>query len=161
MQQIKNRPRYLSTAAHRDLGGLMALYEENYIRLRTLLPDLGRMPDHAVSRAAGCVDLHAEIRERARYTTTLNLTCLFPGVGGARREPDLRIRICHDARTAEVMDMRLRCLDAGGDARRTLTLCWQRNRFLHKWLGYCLRRGHRFDGPPAARHAAARAADAS
>ncbi len=31
------------------------------------------------------------------------------------------------------------------DARRTLHRCWERNRFLHRWLGYCLYRGHRFD----------------
>lgn len=146
MQQLRNSPRHLSTPAQCDLAGLMALYEECYIRLRTLLPRLEAMPAAAVSRVPGCVDLHVEIRERARYTTTLNMTCLFRHGRQLRREPDLTIRICHDARTAEVMDMRLRSLEAGADARRTLLHCWKRNRFLHKWLGYCLRRGHRF-GP--------------
>ena len=144
MQQLRNNPRHLSTASHRDLAGLMALYEENYIRLRTLLPRIDRMPDQAVSRVPGCVDLHVEIRERARYTTTLNLTCLFRHGEEVRREPDLTLRICHDARTAEVLNLQLRRPEPGSNARRTLLLCWQRNRFLHKWLGYCVRRGHRF-----------------
>jgi hypothetical protein len=26
----------------------------------------------------------------------------------------------------------------------SLTEKWRMNRFLHKWLGYCLRQGHRF-----------------
>lgn len=145
MQQVENTPRHLSTPAQRDLGGLMALYEENYIRLRTLLPRLDAMPARGVSRVTGCVDLHVEIRERSRYTTTLNLTCLFTHAGGMRREPDLTLRICHDARTAEVVDLSRRNAPLDENARQTLLRCWQRNRFLYKWLGYCLRRGHRFD----------------
>jgi uncharacterized protein len=151
MQQLRNSPRHLSTAAQRDLAGLMALYEENYIRLRTLLPHLAHMSGRAVSSVPGCVDLHVELRERARYTTTLNMTCLFRHGRELRREPDLTVRICHDARTAEVLDLHLRHTEAAPDARRTLQVCWQRNRFLHKWLGYCLRRGHRF--PPDQRRA--------
>ncbi len=145
MQQVEKTPRHLSTPAQRDLGGLMALYEENYIRLRTLLPGLDGMPPRGVSRVDGCVDLHVEIRERSRYTTTLNLTCLFAQTDGVRREPDLTLRICHDARTAEVVDLTRRNAPLEADARHTLLRCWQRNRFLYKWLGYCLRRGHRFD----------------
>lgn len=149
MQQLRSAPRHLSTPDQQDLGGLMALYEENYIRLRTLVPRPDLLPEHAVSRVSGCVDLHVKIRERERYTTTLNLTCLFPHGTGYRREPDLTVRICHDARTAEAMDFRCRRIRHLSNARRTLAIRWQRNRFLHKWLGYCLRRGHRFpvDGP--------------
>ncbi len=125
----------------------MALYEENYIRLRTLLPSLERLPRQAVSHVPGCVDLHVEIRERARYTTTLNMTCRFTHDGCVRHEPDLLVRICHDARTAEVLELRGRRRgDGHTDARRTLARRWRCNRFLYKWLSYCLRRGHRF--PP-------------
>lgn len=145
MRQARRNPGFLSTATQRDLAGVMALYEENYIRLRTLVPALARMPERAVSRVQGCVDLHLEIVERARYTTTLRLTCLFPdGAGGRRREPDLTLRICHDARTTEALAVPIAQPGAATNARETLQRCWRRNRFLHKWLGYCLRRGHRF-----------------
>jgi len=151
MQQLRTLPRHLETPAECTLTGLMALYEENYIRLRTLAPRLADMPGQAVSRVDGCVDLHLDIRERARYTTTLNLTWLFTDGGVQRREPDLTVRLCHDARTAEVLELSLRTRLAQRGARRTLAICWQRNRFLHKWLAYCLRRGHSFDqaAPPA------------
>ena len=157
MQQVRNRPRILSTTAQRDLAGLMALYEENYIRLRTLAPRLDRLGTHSVSRVPGCVDVHLEIRERARYTTTLKMTCVFRHDGETRHEPDLLVRICHDARTAEVVEMRSRNIGDAPDARQTLARCWQRNRFLFKWLGYCLRRGHRFlpDQHPSPRALAA------
>jgi len=150
MQQLKAQPRSLSTAAQRTLPGLMALYEENYMRLRMLLPRPHAIADHAVSRVPGCIDLHVYVLERSRYTTTLRLTYQFAGEDGGRREPNLVVRVHHDARTAEAMNV---CLERGRyrfDARRTLQRSWERNRFLHKWLGYCLRRGHCFPAPAAA-----------
>jgi len=147
MHQIRSQPRALSTAAQRNLPGLMALYEENYIRLRNLVPRPDAIPDHAVSRVHGCIDLHVNVLERSRYTTTLQLTYVFAGAEGERREPDLRIRIHHDARTAEAMNVHLPRGRYRFEARRTLRRSWERNRFLHKWLGYCLRRGHHFPAP--------------
>lgn len=121
----------------------MALYEENYIRLRVLLPDMQGLPDRAVSHVPGAVDLHVEVVERSRYTTSLRLTYLFADHGkGTRREPDLLVRLCHDARTAEAVEIHLPRGRFRFDAHRTLRRSWERNRFLHKWLGYCLRRGH-------------------
>ncbi len=144
MQQVRTQPRVLSTASRRDFPGLMALYEENYMRLRRLVPRLDRIGDRAVSRVPGCIDLHVVVLERARYTTTLRLTYVFADGSGERREPDLRVRVQHDARTAEAMDVRLERGCYQFDARRTLQRSWERNRFLHKWLGYCLYRGHCF-----------------
>ncbi|PSQ91050.1 MAG: DUF1249 domain-containing protein [Proteobacteria bacterium SW_6_67_9] len=122
----------------------MALYEENYIRLRNLIPRPGAVGTRAVSRVTGCIDLHVEIVELAKYTTTLRLTYVFDERDGTRREPDLFVRVHHDARTAEAMDVHMPRGRYRFDARRTLHRSWERNRFLHKWLGYCLRRGHHF-----------------
>ncbi|MFW5969412.1 MAG: DUF1249 domain-containing protein [Halofilum sp. (in: g-proteobacteria)] len=122
----------------------MALYEENYIRLRRLVPRFDAIDGRAVSRVHGCIDLYVTIIERSRYTTTLRLTYAFTDGDHIRYEPDLRVRVQHDARTAEAMEVHM---DRGRyrfDARRTLQRSWERNRFLHKWLGYCLHRGHRF-----------------
>ncbi len=138
-----------------DLGELMAIYECNYIRLRQLLPMLAS-PMHmggktAVSRTDGALDLHLRIDERNRYTTTLTLTYEFEDEQGRFPAPDIQVRIYHDARLAEV----LRCgrlrgqRDAVYDTGRrdyTLDTKWRINRFLQKWLGYCLRQGHRFHG---------------
>lgn len=144
-------PRHLSTALRRNLPGLMALYEENYIRLRRLVPRLPAAGETRVSRVTGCVDLHLEVLERAPYTTTLRLTYCFDDGATIRREPDLLLRMHHDARTAEAMNIHLPRGRYRFEARRTLHRCWERNRFLHRWLGYCLYRGHRFDarGAPA------------
>ena len=121
----------------------MALYEENYIRLRNLIPRPGAVGTRAVSRVTGCIDLHVEIVELAKYTTTLRLTYVFDERDGTRREPDLFVRVHHDARTAEAMDVHMPRGRYRFDARRTLHRSWERNRFLHKWLGYCLRRGRK------------------
>ncbi|WP_067562456.1 DUF1249 domain-containing protein [Halofilum ochraceum] len=150
MQQSRAQQRALSTASRRNFPGLMALYEENYMRLRRLVPRVDAIDGSAVSRVSGCVDLHVTIIERARYTTTLRLTYAFTDGDEVRYEPDLRIRVQHDARTAEAMEVHMGRGRYHFDARRTLERCWERNRFLHKWLGYCLHRGHRFPGRSSA-----------
>jgi uncharacterized protein YqiB (DUF1249 family) len=150
MQQSRSQQRALSTASRRNFPGLMALYEENYMRLRRLVPRFDAIDGTAVSRVSGCIDLHVTIIERSRYTTTLQLTYAFRDGDDVRYEPDLRVRIQHDARTAEAMEVHMGRGRYHFDARRTLQRSWERNRFLHKWLGYCLHRGHRFPGHSAA-----------
>lgn len=145
MKPPRSQPRHLSTALRRNLPGLMALYEENYIRLRRLVPRVPEAGAVRVSRVPGCVDLYLEVIERAPYTTTLRLTYRFGDGDGARHEPDLLLRMQHDARTAEAVEIHLPRGRYRFDARRTLHRCWERNRFLHRWLGYCLHRGHRFE----------------
>ncbi len=150
MQQSRAQQRALSTASRRNFPGLMALYEENYMRLRRLVPRFDAIDGSAVSRVSGCIDLHVTIIERSRYTTTLRLTYAFADGDDVRYEPDLRVRVQHDARTAEAMEVHMGRGRYHFDARRTLERSWERNRFLHKWLGYCLHRGHRFPGRSAA-----------
>lgn len=128
---------------------LMSLYESNYIRLGWLAPDLATLPATSVSKVAGDVPLHLTIEERSRYTTTLNLTYLFDDAGEVLSDPDLQIRIYHDARLAEVQacarwhrhaqleSIRSQLVRALGDR-------WLRNMMLNKWLDYCVERGHRF-----------------
>jgi len=144
MHTVHDQPRHLSTALRRNLPGLMALYEENYIRLRRLIPAMPAAGSAVVSRVPGCVDLHLEVLDRAPYTTSLRLTYRLCVDGAARDEPDLLVRIHHDARTADAIEVHLPRGRYRFDARRTLHRCWERNRFLHRWLGYCLHRGHRF-----------------
>jgi len=139
---------YHSVGAH-TFAGLMELYETNYIRLRNLVPQLDTMPAVAVSCVPGALDLHLQILERCRFTTTLGLTYHFHEEEGEFPAPDIKVRIYHDAQVAEVIACgRRRGLHHAEYNRLhhhySLTEKWRMNRFLHKWLGYCLRQGHCF-----------------
>ncbi|MGA7801555.1 MAG: DUF1249 domain-containing protein [Gammaproteobacteria bacterium] len=138
-------------SAGHDFAGLMELYEQNYIRLRRLIPDLSAVGPTAVSRPTGALELHLAIVERCKYTTTLTLTYHFTDELGRFPAPDLQARIYHDAQAAEVIACgRLKGVrSAEYDRLRnrySMGEKWQINRFLQKWLGYCLRQGHGF--PP-------------
>ncbi len=129
-----------------DFVSLMDMYEDNYIKLRKLIPQLQEIENTAISTSTGHLDLHLTIVERSKYTTTLRLSYCFPENNEIRLEPNLKIRIYHDAGLAEVMSGKLHhgrlVLDhLPADA---LKQKWQLNRFLSKWLKYCLRQNHGF-----------------
>jgi uncharacterized protein YqiB (DUF1249 family) len=138
---------------------LMHLYESNYLRLHWLLDDVATLPQRQCSRPGRDLPLHLEVLDVSAYTTTLRLTYYFDE--GAKRvpDPDLTIRVYHDAGLAEAMACRrqhlhhaLRQFDtAPGDE---LNRRWVRNSMLNKWLEYCYDHGHRF-GVPSTRAAAA------
>jgi len=128
---------------------LMSLYESNYIRLGWLIPDLREVEGTKISAIEGDLPLHLRVEEHTRYTTTLTLTYLFPDADGEIADPDLQIRVYHDARLAEVQACarwhRHTMLAAiRSDLARALGDRWLRNVMLNKWLDYCVERGHRF-----------------
>jgi uncharacterized protein YqiB (DUF1249 family) len=111
--------------------------------------DLKSLPAQAVSRVSGDCDLHLTVTERSRYTTSLALTYRFDEGGVSIAEPNLELRIYHDARLLEA------CGAVGGHRHRDLAQLrascpqglderWMRNQMLNKWLEYCADRGHRF-----------------
>jgi hypothetical protein len=127
----------------------MELYECNYIRLRNLVPDLDALPAEVISRLAGALDLHLRIVERCKFTTTLNLTYHFTDAAGIFPAPDMQVRMYHDAQVGEVIACGRRRGIRHAEYNRmqhtyTLAEKWHMNRFLQKWLGYCLMQGHRF-----------------
>lgn len=133
----------------RDLPALMELYELNYIQLRQLVPDLTAIQDRSVSQADGTLKLHLTVNERCKYTTTLHLTYQFTDSGGDFPAPDVVVRMYHDAQAAEVISRgRPRgCRNAEYNRfhhQYSIDEKWQINRFLHKWLAYCLHQGHGF-----------------
>jgi len=128
---------------------LMTLYESNYIRLRALLGDVRGLAQILVSRAPGDIDLHLEPLGHGPYTTVLRLTYFFEEAGATLADPDLEVRVYHDARLAEasrcarwVRHPGLSRLRAGLSSE--LGERWLRNMLLNKWLDYCSERGHRF-----------------
>lgn len=138
-------------------AALMDLYERNYINIRCLLPVMPPARAECVSRTPGSLDLHLRMTERCRYTSELILTYRFGQDDGSTiAEPNLSIRVYHDARQAEVMAAHPRrhpalAIDAPAHQRPEgilLSTRWRINRFLHKWLSYCLRQGHRFATGP-------------
>lgn len=132
---------------------LMSLYESNYIRLAWLVPNLERLAPRQVSQVAGDCPLHLAVDERSRYTTTLRLTYMFDDQAGQLADPDLQIRVYHDARLAEVQSCarwhRHEVLELlRSQLARDLGDRWLRNIMLNKWLDYCVERGHRFASIP-------------
>lgn len=125
---------------------LMDLYENNYLRLRKLIPDLSVLPIDSISHLPGCLSLHLTILERSKFTTTFSLTYVFIDAEHASTEPALTIRVYHDAKIVEVLTGHLqhgrkRYEHVAGSA---IKVKWKLNRFLFKWLGYCLHLGHAF-----------------
>lgn len=162
----------LGLACGPTLGDLMALCEENFVLLCRLAPHLKDQREVAVSRRKGSVDLFLRIEEQSRYTSLIRLTHYFAstdwepepgldpaldpalacgtGLTGLRADPDARLRIYHDARQVEVLDLRQTVLPLRTDYQRpALETKWRVNLFLGKWLTFCLHQGHRF-GPGAA-----------
>jgi len=132
----------------RGFVSLMDLYENNFMRLRRLIPDVSKLPDTAVSRLPGCLSLHMQILERTKFTTTLCLTYYFEEGESRVAEPDLTIRVYHDANQLEVLTGHLKHGRQQYDhiPEKAIKIKWKLNRFLYKWLGYCLYLGHSF--PP-------------
>ena len=127
---------------------LMTLYESNYIRLRALVGDVRGLTGRAVSRAPGDLDLHLEALEHSPYTSILRLTYFFADAEATVAEPDLEVRVYHDARLVEasrcsrqVRHPGLASLQEGLPS--ALGERWRRNMLLNKWLDYCAERGHR------------------
>ncbi len=142
------------------VGDLMVLCEENFGLLQRLAPRLERLTGSHCSSAEGGADLFLTILDQARYTTELRLTHAFVRAlppdasddGGdaasstiLHTDPDTRLRVYHDAGQVEVLDLRQTALPIYSHYRHpALAAKWRANLFLAKWLGYCLRAGHRF-----------------
>jgi uncharacterized protein YqiB (DUF1249 family) len=128
---------------------LMSLYESNYLRLRALAGDVRHHSGKRVSSVDGDCDLHFEVLEHAPYTSMLRLTYLFEEPASTVADPDLELRVYHDAGLAEasgcgrwIRHASFEHVRAGIPAQ--LGERWLRNMLLNKWLDYCLDRGHAF-----------------
>jgi uncharacterized protein YqiB (DUF1249 family) len=140
------------TLLHRPINSgrlerLMDLYERNYMLMRVLAPELRTMQEGCfVSRASGTPALELRDISHSRYTSTFKLTYHFSTRDPALKpyEPDLFIRLYHDARTCEVMSGLLPEIRVETRRTRDLQTGQQLNLFLHRWLSYCIRQGHCF-----------------
>lgn len=130
--------------------GLMTIYESNFMKLAHLVGDLDFIATPWISAVEGDCDLHLECTRRDPYTSTLRLTYWFEEDEGERvADPDLTVRVYHDARLAEARSVRvshrhmvLRALANGHSLE--LDRRWHSNIMLNKWLDYLLETGHSF-----------------
>jgi uncharacterized protein len=128
--------------------GLMTIYESNYIKLRQLTAEFDWPGVSMRSSSPRDSDLHAQLLRREPYTTTLQLTYWFEEPNGVWvPDPDLTLRIYHDARLVEAVGGRdkhshhkLRELAGGSGAE--LDRRWRMNMMLNKWLDYLFEVGH-------------------
>lgn len=129
--------------------------EANFLKLTDLIPDLNRIGDAATASVHDKPALHLRLLERSPYTLTLELTHDFARGYEPLAEPAVRIRVCLDSKTAEVLSDATRpfVLDALSDdanARAVLDYKWSLNYFLARWLDHCLSSEYRFGvGQPA------------
>ncbi|MCP4187695.1 MAG: DUF1249 domain-containing protein, partial [Gammaproteobacteria bacterium] len=99
-----DKTRIAHTPAARSFASLMDLYEYNYLRLRKIAPDLS-IADEMVSTVPNHHDLYLTVNERCKYTTMLYMTYRFGEPGDYLFEPDLRLKVYHDARLVEVQQL--------------------------------------------------------
>lgn len=128
--------------------GLMTLYESNYIKLSQLGSALEWPADVIVSSSPRDSDLHAEIVRREPYTTTLRLTYWFHEADGhTAPDPDIIVRIYHDARLVEAVSSRdvhrhTKLRELARSSNEELDRRWRLNMLLNKWLDYLFEVGH-------------------
>lgn len=82
---------------------LMTLYESNFVRLGGLLDGPLAEGDRFLSVATDDHPLYLTVEEVCRYTTTLHMTYYFEAPSGPVADPDLTVRLYHDARLVEAM----------------------------------------------------------
>lgn len=129
-----------------QLAKLLTLYEQNYVQVRMLIPQLQELsPGVYWSQVDNCLDLRLQVLESSPYTTTINLSYVFDGQTRAHAAPDLQIRVYHDARSTEALSGLMHGHRLTTRRVRSLNGSWQLNRFLYKWLRYCRHRGHSFE----------------
>ncbi len=100
------------------------------------------------SEAADDLPLYLTLVERSRYTTTVRMTYFFDEEEGRVADPDLSVRVYHDALLVEARACThrhrheaLKSFDTRPGAE--LSRRWVRNVMLNKWLEYCVEKGHR------------------
>jgi uncharacterized protein len=146
------------------VGALMSLCEGNFDLFARLAPLVREQRGTLVCQGRGGLDLHLIVEEQSPYTSVVRLTHFFPGpathpIGqvepaadppgrrraGGRADPNLRLRVYHDARQVEVESLRQTALPMRSDYQPpALDAKWKVNCFLEKWLRFCLYEGYRF-----------------
>ncbi len=146
--QIRDQHRAICAPRPKSYAALMEMYEHNYMRIRLLCGDVRSINDEVISTPPKGMPVHLRVLDQAAHTTTILLTYQFTQ-GKKEQRPDLRVRIYHDSRQAEVISRKCQLTGknvAAWEAKidSSLLCRWRLNRFLYKWTAYLLRQGHVF-----------------
>ena len=143
-----------------DLGAHMAECDANYARLSSIAPTLvaGESDAAAFGLQLGESSTRVDVVavERSRYTTLIDITRTLAGLDGlpeALTTATIRVRLYHDAQSAEVVAMhnerRFReGYDYPNPEMRSRDEKAQVNRFLGEFLAVCQRHGLSVDTLP-------------
>ena len=117
--------------------------EANFARLNQLIPGLDHIGDRLTAEAPGKPALHVRLIERSPFTLVLELTHDFTGRYAMLAEPAVRLRVCLDARTVEMLSDTARpgvyeALRPAAEPEAVLDYKWSLNYFLARWLDHCL-----------------------
>ncbi|MBV7434283.1 DUF1249 domain-containing protein [Cardiobacteriaceae bacterium TAE3-ERU3] len=124
----------------RDNPSLLALYENNYMLFRLLLPHLPQQEGWYVLESEGRRPAYLHRVSLHPYTSEWLLAHHFPHHAGRLLAPDHQIRVYHDARLVEArIDTQSVPVTQQRQAKVT------RNRALGEWLDYCYRHGYRLN----------------
>lgn len=132
-----------------SVGQTIDLYEGNYDRLVCLVPDLRDLERPRLLEMTPDVSLRIEVIERTRYTTMLLLRGEYAQKQALVAEPVMKVRVCHDARVAEVIG----CQEHGrfearySQPNETMFGRFEKrqvNCFLREWLDCCFTRDEAF-----------------
>ncbi|ALP52607.1 hypothetical protein Tel_05285 [Candidatus Tenderia electrophaga] len=123
----------------------MKIYEDNFRRLMTLLPELDG--EVQCCQGAGRRDgLSVDVLERHKYTTVIKLAQRLPLSFLAAAMPRMIVRIYHDAGVAEVLSYQRHYRFKPKYDYPNPEMCQVRekqrvNQFLGEWLDHCLAAG--------------------
>jgi uncharacterized protein YqiB (DUF1249 family) len=125
---------YSTATPHQRSGtfdGLMEAYEQNYILMRRLFGDLRHLQNG--DECPWNVNVSSKIIAKSKFTLDVQFTDHLV-MGNKKRPLKLRVRVYHDARTAELLDSvhREQCLQS--HAGKCTEQQFKRNQLLKGWL---------------------------
>lgn len=126
----------------RRLAALQELCEENYRKLRQLIPALPFLSAGTVLLFQADPKLRVEVVERSRYTLLLAFN--FRLIDWETAEPALKVRVYLDVGMAEVvrdLDRRPPRYPSREPERSALRQKWRLNHFFSRWLDHRLQLG--------------------
>jgi len=148
MQTVGTRPR---------LYNMMQVYESNYRYLLQILPGMQEICGTVFSEFNGKPVLFVDVLEQCKYTSMLAVTHYFKIDNSIVADMELKLRVYHDARVAEVTSYQhhAKLLPVYGYPNKKMYQPFEKkqvNLFLREWLVFCVRYGFQFENITREKH---------
>ena len=137
---LKTNYRNFNKFGKTNLTTLMNLYYNNFIKINSLIDLFSIKKSTTLYSKSSDIPILIELLDQATYTTTLRLNYLFKD---SEKIPDLQIRIYHDSRQAEVLNVKSNNKNINlftltrYENLSNIEARWYLNNFFHKWLQHC------------------------